>query len=263
MDVVSAQRERQDGYAAHLDSLDLTDPAVVRAEAARHRWWHRIDLGGGVETQAARGGGASEMIPLLDLPELKGKTVLDIGAWDGALSFHAERLGATVTAFDMARPPTFDLASRVLGSRVRYVEGDITRVDPASLGTFDVVLCLGVIYHVPSPFEVLEKAAQMTRQCLIVETDTSRNVSTTPIATFVLQPEQYRRDANRYQPNFWLPNAACCEAMLRAVGFERVRQVYGATAPRATAEQLRRYLPALFGREIVGYGGRAIFHGYH
>ena len=259
MDVKSAL-DAQSQYGQHLGRIDLEDPEIVREEVAKHRWWHKIDLGNGIVTPAARGGGASDMIPLLKLPDLRGKSVLDVGAWDGALSFHAERMGATVTALDMARPPTFDLASRVLNSTVRYVEGDITTLDPEMLGQFDVVLCLGVIYHVPSPLEVLETVAAMTRELLIVETDTAKNVSPNPMAVFVMRPEQYATDKNKYVPNYWLPNSACCQAMLQVCGFNRVEQVYGPRTAVSRFEQIRRYMPALFGRAATGYGGRAVFH---
>jgi len=260
MDVTLA-RNSLPAYADHLDSVNLADPDVVRAEVGKHRWWHEIDLGAGVRTPSARGGGASGMIPQLRLPDLRGKTVLDVGAWDGALSFHAERMGATVTAFDLARPPTFELARRVLGSKVRFVEGDVAADDLAPLGTFDVVLCLGVVYHVPSAFQVIERVARLARQLLVLETDTAANTNPAPIATFVLKPEEHVRGANQYRPNYWLPNSACCLAMLRACGFDEVEQVYGAPPPRTRMERVRRLLGAARGAESSGYAGRAVFHG--
>lgn len=259
MDVAHARATRE-SYARELDTLDLDDPRVVRDEVAKHGWWHEIDLGNGVVTPALRGGGASGMLEALRLPDLTGKTVLDVGAWDGALSFLAERSGAQVTAFDLARPPTFELASRVLRSKVRYVEGDITTIDPASLGTFDVVLCLGVIYHVPSPFDVLERLAPLARDLLVIETDTAANTNPNPMARFVLDTDAYLDGASRYRPNFWLPNSACCHAMLRACGFREVEQVHGPSAPRGTVERLRRIALAAARRQESGYGGRAVFH---
>ncbi len=53
-------------------------------------WFHSIDLGDGVVTK-----GASEIqIAEEHFPPVAGRTVLDIGAWDGYYSFMAERLGA-------------------------------------------------------------------------------------------------------------------------------------------------------------------------
>src|SRR5436190_23950432 len=61
-------------------------------------WYHSIDLGNGIVTPGMSGA------PLVDrsaMPDLRGKSVLDIGAWDGYYSFLAERAGASrVVALD-------------------------------------------------------------------------------------------------------------------------------------------------------------------
>ena len=64
---------------------------AARAEAIR--WYHTIDLGGGVVTKGIDD--SALRLARLDLPQsLAGLTVLDIGAWDGFFSFEAERRGA-------------------------------------------------------------------------------------------------------------------------------------------------------------------------
>jgi len=65
-------------------------------------WWHSIDLGHGVTTPGRK---STEQLraelAALDLPSLSGKTVLDVGAWDGYFAFEAERRGAArVVALD-------------------------------------------------------------------------------------------------------------------------------------------------------------------
>src|SRR5712691_11038678 len=70
----------------------------TQAEADALGWYHTIDLGNGVVTK-----GQSDTIPLQGekFPDVKGKSVLDIGAWDGYYSFEAERRGAArVVALD-------------------------------------------------------------------------------------------------------------------------------------------------------------------
>jgi tRNA (mo5U34)-methyltransferase len=65
-------------------------------------WWHAIDLGHGVVTPGHKSAEhlAAE-IQSLRLPDLRGKSVLDVGAWDGFYSFEAERRGARrVVALD-------------------------------------------------------------------------------------------------------------------------------------------------------------------
>jgi len=53
-------------------------------KVAAIKWYHKIDLGNGIATP-----GISELRPDFPWPDLQGKTVLDIGAWDGLYSFEA------------------------------------------------------------------------------------------------------------------------------------------------------------------------------
>jgi len=71
----------------------VIDPAALQGEADSFAWYHTIDLGHGVVTK-----GQSVMTELLTdtlLPDFRGRSVLDIGAWDGFYSFLAERRGAS------------------------------------------------------------------------------------------------------------------------------------------------------------------------
>ncbi len=66
-------------------------------------WWHSIDLGQGVVTN---GHATPEILAgeldALRLPNLRGRTVLDINTWDGFYAFEAECRGAvSVTALDL------------------------------------------------------------------------------------------------------------------------------------------------------------------
>ncbi len=83
--------------------------------------------------------------------DLSGLSVLDIGAWNGCLAFECERRGAErVVAFSLEDPEDtgFNALAKVLDvERTRYVQGSIYDLDPERIGTFDVVICFGVIYH--------------------------------------------------------------------------------------------------------------------
>jgi len=58
-------------------------------------WWHSIDLGHGVRTAGHKSADALRAeLDALALPDLTGKSVLDIGGWDGFFAFEAERRGA-------------------------------------------------------------------------------------------------------------------------------------------------------------------------
>lgn len=116
-------------------------------------------------------------LKFLDIPQdLRGQTVLDIGAWDGFFSFECERRGASrvlaidTYAWDHHGKDGFLLAREILGSRVEHLRLAAEDIDPATIGTFDLVLFLGVLYHLRSPIAVLERIRAVTAGTMICET---------------------------------------------------------------------------------------------
>jgi len=184
----------------------MLSPDELEARADALGWFHRIDLGQGVVTKGLSTG------PYLGpdkMPDLSGKSVLDIGAWDGYYSFQAERLGAArVTALDhyvwgvnlAARQAyweecaqqgvlpdhgrdmtdfwqpelpgrrSFEFAKEVLGSKVEPILADFATADLSDIGCYDVVLYLGVLYHMKEPLTCLERLASVTEQVAVIET---------------------------------------------------------------------------------------------
>ena len=114
-------------------------------------WWHSIDLGQGVVTKGAKTPETLRYeLESLGLPDLRDKTVLDIGAWDGFFSFEAERRGARrVVALDHSLWTTswpgkggYDTAHKALDSKVETVVDDFMTMDLERFGTFAVVFFL-------------------------------------------------------------------------------------------------------------------------
>ena len=83
--------------------------------------------------------------------DLTGKRVLDIGAWDGWFSFEAERRGAAVTSVDCQEQANYLYLHRKLGSKADYRNLDLFELPWVDLGKFDIVFCLGVLYHLRHP----------------------------------------------------------------------------------------------------------------
>jgi SAM-dependent methyltransferase len=99
--------------------------------------------------------------------------MLDIGCYDGFFSFEAERRGAKrVLATD--RHPIdhcgFAVAQELLGSKVEYAVASVFDLDAAVHGTFDVVLFLGVFYHLRHPLLSLEKIRRVCSGYMFLET---------------------------------------------------------------------------------------------
>jgi tRNA (mo5U34)-methyltransferase len=155
--------------------------------------------------------------------DLSGKRVLDVGPWDGFFTFEAERRGASVTAMDYADLDTFRELHRVFNSRAEYLQLDVYEIDPAVIGTFDIVLFLGVLYHLKHPLLALEKICAVTRDvCLIdsfVVDGAAWQQDARPPLPYV---EFYETDELAGQTDNWSgPTVGAVEALARAAGFAR------------------------------------------
>jgi tRNA (mo5U34)-methyltransferase len=118
----------------------------------------------------------------------------------------------------------------VLGSRVEDVEVDVMDLDPSRLGTFDVVLFLGVLYHMRDPLGALERAAAMTGGLLVVETEVGMLMHRRPAAAFY-PGDELAGD----HTNWWAPNPTAVLGMLRAVGFSNVEVAWRRSLARRIA----------------------------
>lgn len=198
----------------------------LRSRVEAIRWYHTIDLGGGVVTHGVDD--SPVRLARAQLPaSLHGKTVLDIGAWDGFFSFECERRGAArVVAADhfswhgtgWGTKAGFNLAREALGSRVEDVDIDVMDLSPERIGTFDVVLFLGVLYHLRHPYLALERVASVARDYLILETVVDLVGLGRPAMAFYPG-----RELNNDPTNWWGPNVPAVVAMLNTLGFTDVR----------------------------------------
>lgn len=202
------------------------DRAQVQSQVAAIRWFQQIDLGNGVVTPGVEH--SAGKLEILGMPEdLTGWSVLDVGAWDGFFSFEAERRGARhVLATDhfcwggggWGTKSGFDLARRVLRSIVKATKIDVLDHSPRTVGTFDLVLFLSVLYHMRHPLLALEKIASVTRKQLILETHVDMLDCPRPAMAYYPNAELCNDGSN------WCgPNPAMVEAMLKSVGFQEVQ----------------------------------------
>lgn len=200
--------------------------ASLQQRVAEIKWFHSMDLGHGVHTPGRYV--PADHLDRIGLPErLDGQTVLDVGAWDGFYSFECERRGGIVTAQDgfcwglgdsWGSKAGFLLAREALASHVKDVTCDVLDVSPERVGgTFDLVLFLGVLYHMRHPLLALERVASVAKDQIILETHVDMLDWARPAVAF------YENDECEGDVTNWCgPNPAAVEAMLRAVGFRRV-----------------------------------------
>jgi tRNA (mo5U34)-methyltransferase len=212
-------------------------------------WYHDVDFPGGLKARSSTPDADDhrrtwEFIERnLQSVDFRGKSVLDIGCWDGYWSFYAERRGArSVLAADditqnWAAGEGLLLAKDLLDSGIE-VNQALSVYDLASLQqTFDVILCLGVYYHLHAP---LFAFSQIRHCCgpetvVVFEGDVARN--------------QVSGWAN-YNPgdpqkSTFVPSDQLLETMLKAAYLDTSRAAYlgesGIPSVKALAKRNRRW----------------------
>jgi tRNA (mo5U34)-methyltransferase len=183
-----------------------------------------------------------DVVDVLPWPQVRGKRCLDIGTFDGFLAFEMERRGAAeVIAIDvedhlkwdwppdyreagLPRDPGFSgppkgsglrLAAELTGSKVEYHEMSIYELDPATIGTFDVVVCGSLLLHLRDPLRALEAVRAVTAGHFL----SSEQIELWLTIVGRGRP-LYKLDGSGGFCQWWLPNAAGHRRMLYAAGFE-------------------------------------------
>jgi tRNA (mo5U34)-methyltransferase len=241
----------------------------VRSEVDNIGWYHTIHLDDGIHTN---GSSDLEIEPSC-FPDFAGRDVLDVGAWDGKYSFLAERLGAAhVVALDHyswqvdfdernefwkveleeGRWPDaslavaqygdrscpgmqgFNFARTYLNSHVEPLVDDFMTMDLDNLrNSFDVVLFLGVLYHLDNPMTALRRLRQVIRPGGVAV-----------IETLAIEYRDIPKDQLTVQfapgsPNYddysvlWVPTHKALTQMLIVAGFSSTTQV-GSSVPDLT-----------------------------
>lgn len=188
-------------------------------------WWHSFELPDGrIIEGACKLDGLKNRIAQFPIPQdLRGQRVLDIGAWDGWFSFEMERRGAEVLAIDVWDNPRFRQIHEILRSRVEYRQIDVYELDPCRVGRFDVVLFMGVLYHLKHPLLGLERVCSVTDGMAAVDSFVLREkhrpgieVERRPVMEF------YETDEFGGQTDNWVgPSLPCLLAFCRTAGFAR------------------------------------------
>lgn len=245
------------------------DKAALQAKVDALRWYHTIDLGHGVVTKGADN--SQERLERIQMPaDLAGRSVLDVGAWDGFYSFEAERRrAARVVASDHYAwhgegwgtgrgKAGFELARAALDSRVEDVDIDVMELSVDRMGTFDVVLFLGVLYHLRDPLLALERVSSVTKNMLILETVVDMVGISRPAAAFYPG-----RELNDDPTNWWGPNQAAVAGMLHSVGFTRVELITPTrSAPFRAARAAYHHLKGKNRFAAAFRQDRAVFHAF-
>jgi tRNA (mo5U34)-methyltransferase len=220
----------------------ITDKAQIKAMVEGFSpWYHQIKLPG-ITTPGINN--SDEMLSHLDMLGLprsaKGMRVLDIGCRDGYFSFELERRGAEVIGIDYALPTTtgFSIASQILNSKATFLVENVYDLSPEKHGLFDLILFLGVLYHLRHPLLAFDKIRTVAKPgaMMFVETHMIDNYFQVKDGSFVplasLSPalldtpimQFYARDrlagdgTNKFAPNMSALRAMAEEAEFEILG---------------------------------------------
>jgi tRNA (mo5U34)-methyltransferase len=223
-----------------VSRVDVRDAAAIRdAIDALGPWFHNMELAG-VPTAPDHFLGDypsnkwerfAHALPA----DLTGKTVLDIGCNAGFYAIEMKRRGAErVVAMDF---DAFYLAQARFAAEILEADIELRQLsvyDVAALGErFDVVLFLGVLYHLRHPLLALDLIhAHVARDLFVCQSMQRGSDDVEPLAedypfseTEIFDRPGFPRLAfveHCYSgdwTNWWVPNRACTEAMLRSAGF--------------------------------------------
>jgi tRNA (mo5U34)-methyltransferase len=218
------------------DALAVGAP-IADAERVRDSvplWFHTFALGSGIYTPGiARDHGYR--LAVLGADRFAGRSVLDVGAFDGFYSFLAEARGARrVVAVDneqyvdwvrarfgvtLRGGAGFRAIAGLIGSRVEYRRMDA--LDVHRLGErFDVALCFGILHRVTDPLGLLRSLVDVLAPGgeIVLETHGSHLPAEAPAIEVHEPGDVYARDEFVY----WGFSAEGLRRLARIVGFDEV-----------------------------------------
>jgi len=217
-------------------------------------WYHQIELAPGVITPGIND--SAKVLDNLDALGLPKKAealrVLDIGCRDGYFAFEMERRGAEVIGIDYApsRTTGFDTAAKIFESKVPYIVENVYNLTPEAYGTFDIVLFLGVIYHLRNPLLALDKIRAVVRPqgTLFVESVIAADeaIASINIPLWRFYPDN---SLNKDATNKWAPNMIGLQSVIEGAGFQIQNSLSdgarGLVTARAVVDARQQYFQQL------------------
>jgi tRNA (mo5U34)-methyltransferase len=208
-------------------------------------WFHNLHLPGGLQTAPDHPLGDfprwkwEQIAPFLPA-DMSGMRALDVGCNAGFYSFELARRGADVLALDIDEH--YLEQARWAAERIEVAgRVELRRMGVYELGRlcerFDLVLLLGVLYHLRHPLLALDLVAEATAGTLVLQTLTmpGGERGRTPPDTALHERELMRapswpkmafieHELAGDATNWWAPDRGCVEAMLRSAGMEVVEE---------------------------------------
>lgn len=168
---------------------------------------------------------------------INGKCVLDIGCWTGGVSLILNKLGAKVVAIDEIKKYTHALSYLVDSFGLENFDCkylSLYDLEQANLvSKFDLVFCLGVIYHLSDPIIALRRIynAMKPGGILCIE---SMSIDS---AQSICEYEGPSRRKGNFGWNWFVPSPRAIFQLLDDTGFEDIKVGNGLTEFSVTNEK--------------------------
>jgi tRNA (mo5U34)-methyltransferase len=210
-------------------------------------WYQRYHLSPNVVTPGVHD--IEGMLDTLGVPhDLSGLSVLDIGTANGGAAFISERRGAErVVAVDIYDPHDYGFAqvAEALGSKAEFHRASVYELSSVLPEQFDVVLFLGVLYHLRHPLLAIDAVRGVARDQVFVETAVTASDPAVSHAEFHAGP--YEGDTS----NWFVPSVRCVIDWLSTSGFEaQLVSAWPDDAPRRAAFAARVRAGSPYWREV-------------
>ena len=222
--------------------LDLSPHEIARRVEQLGPWFHNLNLGG-IWTAPNHFLGNYPAVKFSNFAgavptDLKGKTVLDIGCNAGFYSMEMKRRGADRVLgidFDDEYLAQARFAAEITGCDVEFRKMSVYKVGELR-ERFDLVIFMGVLYHLRHPLLALDLLHQHVTRDLLIFQSLQRGDPTVPTLdedypfseTDIFEQPGYPRmlfiekSYSGDPTNWWIPNRACTEAMLRSSGYDLI-----------------------------------------
>jgi tRNA (mo5U34)-methyltransferase len=222
-----------------IENQTISREEIQRRIAQLGPWFHNMELNG-IQTAPEhflgdyprfKFRGFEHVLPA----DLAGKSVLDIGCNGGFYSIEMKRRGAErvlAVDYDEKYLAQARFAAEVSGLDIEFAR--LSVYDVAQLREkFDLVIFMGVLYHLRHPLLALDLIREHVARDLMLfqsmqrgdpgtmELERDYTFQQTDIFDDARFPKMFfiERRYAKDPTNWWIPNAACAEAMLRSAGF--------------------------------------------
>ena len=239
------RRYRKEGllrlFGREVRLLRESNGETLRAVISRMGpWYHDVKLGPGLSTNPLHEEYMANRWRFLEpfIPEdLHRKSVLDIGCNSGFFSFQMRKRNA-------GRVVGIDIMPHLL-AQARFLSHwfeqplelrELGAYDVESLGSFDVVIFIGVLYHLKHPLYALEKIASICTDTMYLQSKLQGSEKDfEPADNYPFEEKQVfqrpeflkmyfiEKSFNGDVSNWWFPNKSCLKAMIRTAGFRKIQ----------------------------------------